>query len=123
MKKLLSLIFVSLLLSGNAFSKNLEYYCSDISSSPLNHSWFNDKGKLTFTPVKDSSYKYNIIAGSTLFTGGIKANGIYTGSHKNKYSEISFSFTERNKTGFLIIVSKQYSSPVDIRFKCNKKPY
>ena len=123
MKKFLLTILLTSLLSGGALGEDLEYFCSDTSSSPTNHSWFNDKGKLTFTPVKDSSYKYNVIAVSTLFIGGIKANGIYTASHKNKYSEISFSFTERDKTGILTIVSKLYSSPVDIRFKCSKKSF
>jgi len=121
MKKLLGIVLLGLLFSNKAFSKNLEYYCSDISSSPPNHSWFEDKGRLSLIPIKGS--RYNIKAGSTLFTGGVKAGGTYDGRYKSKYYEISIGFTERSKTGILIIVSDQYSSPVDIRFKCKKKSF
>ena len=121
MKKLLSIVVLGLLISNKAFSKNLEYYCSDISSSPSNHSWFEDKGRLSLIPIKGS--RYNIIAGSTLFTGGGKAGGSYVGRYKSKYYEISIGFTERSKTGILTIVSEQNSSPVDIRFKCKKKSF
>jgi len=121
MKKLLGIVVLGLLLSSKAFSKNLEYYCNDISSSPPNHSWFEDKGRLSLIPTNGS--RYNIIAGSTLFTGAGKAGGNYNGRYKSKYYEISIAFTERSKTGILIIVSEQNSSPVDIRFKCNKKSF
>ena len=121
MKKILGIVVLGLLLSSKAFSKNLEYYCSDIRSYPPNHSWFEDKGRLSLIPIKGS--RYNIIAGSTLFTGGGKAGGNYNGRYKSKYEEISIGFTERSKTGILIIVSRQNSYPVDIRFKCKKKSF
>ena len=122
MKKFLLTILLTSLLSGGALSEDLEYYCSDTSSSPPNHSWFKDKGELTLKPVRGSTYKYDISVGHTFFRG-IKAHGSYGGRYKNEFSEISFRFTERDKTGSLIIVSKQYPSPVDIRFKCSKKSF
>ena len=122
MKKFLLTILLTSLLSGGALSEDLEYYCSDTSSSPPNHSWFKDKGELILKPVRESTYKYDISVGSIFFRG-IKAHGSYGGRYKNEFTEIGFSFTERDKTGILTIVSKQYSSPVDIRFKCSKKSF